>query len=328
MAYTPSNPNGQATAANSAPVVLASDQFPLAATITDASPNFVATTIESAGMVYNGTTWDRIKSMEGLSGTSDNTTVTGVQAVGIGPGFSIRHNPANLGTAVSSTSTFNTEGSSGVLLSIGTTTTGTFTVETTGDGTNWVSPEVFDATNDLWVSAQNLTPTANTNYQILSANYRAVRIRTVTTLGATVAHTFTASMALPLISGVDTGAAPHNFGYTLWHRDISTGITLTSVTVFTPPTGKRFAVTDLTINAGGNTAGVVTIYDATIGTAFSQGTTPAIFRGEFAPSTTSRPGVAKSFNVPYVSAAANNSVLITTSAAINTLYVQLNGYSI
>lgn len=328
MAYNPNNPNGQATAANSAPVVLASDQFPLSAAISDNSPNFTASTIESAGMIYNGATWDRIKAMEGLSGTTDNTTVTGVQAVGIGPGFNIRHNPANLGTAANSTSQFNTDGSSGVLLTVGTTTTGTFTVEATGDGTNWGSPEVFDATNDLWVSAQNITPTLGNNYQILSSNYRAVRLRTVTTLGATMAHTFTGSLAIPLLSGIDTGPAPHNFGYTLWHKDISTGATLTSITVFTPATGKRFAVTDLTVMAGGTTAGVVTIYDATAGTAFSQNTTPAIFRGEFAPSTTSRPGFSKTFTVPYYSAAVNNSVLITTSAAINTLYVQINGYSI
>lgn len=327
MAYNPNNPNGQATAANSAPVVLASDQFPLSSAISDNSPNFTASTIESAGMIYNGATWDRIKAMEGLSGTTDNTAVTGVQAVGIGPGFNVRHNPANLGTATNSTSQFNTDGASGLLLTIGTTTTGTFIIEATGDGTNWGNPEVFDATNDLWVTSQNITPTLGNNYQIVAGNYRAVRIRTTATLGATMAHTYTSSMATQFIAGIDTGPAPHNFGYTLWHKDLSTGATLTSITVYTPTTGKRFAITDLTVMAGGTTAGIVTIYDATAGTAFTNQTTPAIFRGEFAPSTTSRPGFSKTFTTPYYSAAINNSVLITTSAAM-TIYVQLNGYLI
>lgn len=327
MAYNPSNPNGQATAANSAPVVLASDQFPLSTAITDASANFTATTIETAGMIYNGTTWDRIRAMDALSGTGDNTTVLGVQAVGIGPGFNIRSNPANLGTAANSTSSASTEGASSMIISIGTTTTGTFVIESTGDGTNWGSPEVFDSTNDVWVTGSGLTPTLGANYQVLSANFRAVRLRTATTLGATVAHTFTMSMAQPLLGGIDTGAAPHNFGYPLFHVDTTTSTTQTTVTLITPPTGRRFAVTDITVAAGGTTAGVVTIYDAN-NVAFSQGTTNAILRVELAPSTTSRPGVTKSFNVPYVSSAAGNRVMITTSAAINPLYVQVNGYYI
>ena len=327
MAYNPNNPNGQSTAASSAPVVLASDQFPLASAISDASVNFSATTIESAEMIYNGTTWDRKRSIDALSGVTDNTTVPGVQAVGVGPGFNVRVNPANLGTAVASTSSGATEGSSSMLISIGTTTTGTFVIEATGDGTNWVFPETFDAGIDMWVTSSGLTPTLGNNYQILSGNYRAVRLRTTATLGATVAHTFTMSMSQAFLGGLDTGPAPHNFGYPLFHVDTTTTATQTTVTLITPPTGRRFAVTDITVAAGGTTAGIVTIYDAA-NVAFSQGTTPAILRVELAPSTTSRPGVTKNFNVPYYSAAVNNRVMITTSAAINPLYVQVNGYYI
>ena len=327
MAYNPNNPNGQATAANSEPVVLASDQFPLAAAITDNSANFTVSTIETAGMVYNGTAWDRIRAMDALSGTSDNTTVAGVQAVGIGPGFNVRSTPANLGTAVNSVSTASTEGSSSMLITIGTTTTGTFVIEATGDGTNWGSPEVFDTGNDLWVSSSGLTPTLGLNLQVLSGNFRAVRLRTATTLGATVAHNITMSMSQAYLGGIDTGAAPHNFGYPIFHVDTTTSATQTTVTLITPPAGRRFAVTDITVAAGGTTAGVVTIYDAN-NVAFAQGTTPAILRIELAPSTTSRPGVTKNFTVPYYSAAVGNRVMITTSAAINPLYVQINGYYI
>jgi hypothetical protein len=327
MAYNPNNPNGQATAANSEPVVIASDQLPAGAVVADASANPTTTVIETVGTVYNGATWDRIRAMETLSGTTDNTSVPGVQAIGIGPGYNVRHNPANLGTAVSSTSVFTVDGAASILLSVGTTTTGTFTVQATGDGTNFGTVEVFDSTNDMWVSGQNITPTLGTNYQILASNYRAVRIIVITTLGATMAHAFTASLAQPVLGGIDTGAAPHNFGYTIFHKDTTTTTTQTTVTLITPPTGKRFAVTDITVAAGGTTAGIVTIYDAA-NVAFVQDTTPGILRIELAPSTTSRPGVTKNFTVPYYSAAVNNRVMITTSAAINPLYVQVNGYYI
>jgi hypothetical protein len=327
MAYNPNNPNGQATAANSEPVVIASDQLPAGAVVADASANPTTTVIETVGTVYNGATWDRMRSMETLSGTTENITVPGVQAVGIGPGYNIRHNPPNLGTAVSSTSVFTVDGASSVMVSIGTTTTGTFVIEGTGDGTNFTNVEVFDGTNDVWVSGSGLTPTLGINLQVLSSNFRAIRLRTTATLGATVAHTFTASMSQAFLGGIDTGAAPHNFGYPIFHVDTTTNTTQTTVTLITPPTGRRFAVTDITIAAGGTTAGIVTIYDAA-NVAFVQGTTPAILRIELAPSNTSRPGVTKNFNVPYVSSVINNRIMITTSAAINPLYVQINGYYI
>jgi hypothetical protein len=214
-----------------------------------------------------------------------------------------------------------------MLITIGTTTTGTYAIEASGDGANFGSPEVFDATNDLWVTASAMTPTLGMNLQILSGNYRVIRLRTTATLGATVAHTITMSMSEAFIGGIDTGPAPHKFGYPLFHVDTTTTLTLTTSTLITPPTGRRFAVTDITVAAGGTTAGIVTIYDAA-NVAFSQGTTNAVLRIELAPSTTSRPGVTKNFNVPYYSSAVNNRLLITTSAAINPLYVQVNGYYI
>jgi hypothetical protein len=123
-------------------------------------------------------------------------------------------------------------------------------------------------------------------------------------------------------------SAPHIIGYDFVHKDAVYSTTQTSTSFWIPSTGKKFVITDLTVTTGGNTAGVVTIYDASSGTAYSAGTTPAIFRGEFAPSTTNRPGVVKNFIYPYVSTTANNYVLVTTSAAINPLYIQINGYEI
>ncbi len=121
--------------------------------------------------------------------------------------------------------------------------------------------------------------------------------------------------------------SPHNITQTQVHKDAFYAATQTSVSIWAPASGKKFVITDITITTGGNVSGVVTIYDAASG-AYSVGVTPAIFRGEFAPSTTSKPGVVKNFVNPYVSTTANNNVFVTTSAAINPLYIQINGYEI
>lgn len=264
-----------------------------------------------------------------LSGSlTNNTTASIATVVGIGPGFSVRYT-GSLGTVVDNTSVVDVNGASSMTLQIGVTTTGTFRIEGTSDGANWGIPEVFDGTNDLWVSSGSLTPTIGTTYNILSSNYRSIRMRTIATLGATVPHAWTLSMAQPILAAIDTGPAPHNFGYTLWHRDIVT--TTATGALFLPSTsGRRVAITDLTITAGGTTAGVVTIYDIASASApaYTQNTTAAVFRGEFAPSTTSRPGVIKSFNVPYVSNIIGGVLMVSASAAINPLYVQMNGYYI
>jgi hypothetical protein len=418
MSYNPSNPNGQATSANSAPVVLASDQsavpisdngssltvdgsvtvsgtvtanagtgtmnvsvqnasipvtdngssltvdgsvsvsnfpatqpvsgtvtiqdggntitvdgtvdteLPAAVALSDALSNPTTPIVGAANLGFNGTTWDRLKTDASLAGNGANDTSVGILAAGIGPGFSIRMNPANLGTAANSASTMNVDGANSITVAIATTTTGTFIIEGTADNTNWVTLEVFEGSQDIWVSGQNITPTAGRVYQLLTQGYRQVRLRTVTTLGATVSHFVTLSSAQQFLGGIDTGPAPHNFGYTIIHRDGEYATQQTGVALWTPAAGRRFAVSSLTITTGGTTAGIVTVWQGASGdTTYSAGTDPAIFRGEFAPSANSKPGVVKSFTVPFVSTTADHVLRVTTSAAM-TVYVQVDGYEI
>lgn len=366
MAYQPSPPLGSATSANSLPVVVASDQaalpisdgggaitvdgsvsvsnfpatqpvsgtvtadteLPIAVALGDSTGNPTAPHVGSCIEGFNGTSWDRLRTDTALQGNGANDSVVGVLAAGSGPGFSIRLNPTNLGTAANSASTFNVDGANSVTIAISTTTTGTFIIEGTADNTNWISLEVFDGAQDLWVSGLNITPTAGRVYQVLSQGYRQIRLRTVTTLGATVQHFITLSNAQQFIGGIDTGAAPHNFGYTLVHRNGEYTTAQTGVALWTPTTGRRFVVTDITITTGGTNSGVVTVWQgASADTTYTVGTDPVIFRGEFAPTATSKPGVVKSFNVPFVSSTADHIVRVTTSASI-TVYIQLNGYEI
>ena len=276
------------------------------------------------GEVYNGTTWDRMRAASALDGTgaTSHTGILGVLQVGK------RFDPANLGTAVSSTSVVDVNGSNSITLAIETTTTGTFVIEGTADGINWGTPEVFDAAADIWVSGTSLTPTLGKVYQVLCGGFRSIRIRTTATLGATVAHAFNATMSQAFLGGIDTGAAPHNFGYITFHKDGEYSTTQTGAALWTPTSGKKFVVTDFTISTGGTTSGIVTLWQGASGdTAYTTGTDPALFRGEFAPSATAKPGIAKVLTVPFVSTTADHVLKVTTSAAM-TIYVQVNGYEI
>jgi len=364
MAYNPNNPNGSATSANSAPVVIASDQaaipitdnagsitvdgsvsvsnfpatqpisgtvdteLPTAASLSDATANPTAPIVGAANIGFNGTTWDRIKTQDALSGNSSNDTVNGIMAVSAGPGYAIRYNPTNLATAANSASTINVEGANSVTFAVSTTTTGTITFEATADNTNWINVEVFDGASDMWVSGQSFAPTAGKVYQLLTQGYRQVRMRTVTTLGATVSHFVTLSTAQQFLGGIDTGPAPHNFGYTVMGKSGEYTTTQTGVALWTPTTGRKFVISDLTISTGGTTSGIVTVWQGASGdTTYTAGTDPVLFRGEFSPSATAKPGVVKSLTVPFVSTTTDHILRVTTSDAM-TIYIQVNGYEI
>jgi len=336
MAYNPSNINGQATSANSSPVVIASDQstlsvsgsinteLPEASALGDGLANPTTPIVGSALLGWDGTAWDRLKTAQALDGTgaADHTGVLGVQQI------NKRFNPTNLGTAANSTSVIDINGSNSARVSIGTTTTGTFIIEVSNNGTDWQSAEVYGTSGDNWLSGVNLTPTNTTAYSVIVGGWRTMRLRTVTTLGATVAHFVTLSMSQSIISAIDTGFAPHSIGYTLINRNGEYTTTQTGAALWTPATGKKFAITDLTITTGGTTTGLVTLWQgATADTTYTLGTDPVIFRGTFAPSANAFPGVVKPFPVPFVASTIDHILRVTTSAAM-TIYVQVNGYEI
>jgi hypothetical protein len=308
--------------------VTADTELPAAVALGDSTANPTAPHVGSCIEGFNGTTWDRVRTIDALTGTGANSGTLGVLAVGTGPGFSHRYNPANLGTAISSVSAIEVEGGNTMSFAIGTTTTGTFIFESTADATNWLPVEVFDAGLDMWVSGQNITPTLGKVYHLSVGGYRQIRIRTTATLGATVAHTANVSASQQLLAGIDTGAAPHNFGYLIVHKDGEYTTAQTGAALWTPTTGRKFAVSDISITTGGTTSGIVTLWQGASGdTTYTVGTDAALFRGEFAPSANAKPGAIKSFNVPYVSSTIDHVLRVTTSAAM-TVYIQVNGYEI
>lgn len=303
--------------------VQADTELPAAAALADGAANPTTPTVGAACLIFNGTTWDRLESAS-IFDTGANNNFTGALAVKNVP----YKTSVSLAAASGSISTFNVNGCSNVTLAISGTTTGTFIIEGTGDLANWGFVECFDIFADQWVSGQSLTPTNGKVYGILSGGLRQVRVRNTSTLGSPQTLYWNADNSQEFIAGIDTGAAPHNFGYTIFHKEGNYATTQTSVTLHATTSGKRFAITDITVSTDGTTAGVVTIYEAaTAGTAFSAGTTPAIFRSAFAPSATVKPGAIKQFPVPYLSAATSNIVLVTITG-ITSSYIQINGYEI
>lgn len=235
---------------------------------------------------------------------------------------------SSLGTAVNSVVEYNIQGLGSASLYVATTTTGTIVFETTIDGKNWfthagiIDPSIGGT--DLLVQG-SVTPASGAYYKVPTTGYRSFRVRTATTLGTSVALYFVGDTHDVFH---DVTPAPHNIGYVSVHKDGEYTTTQTGTNLWVPTTGKKFVVTDFTITTGGTTAGLVTLFQAASGTtAYSAGTTPAIFRGNFAPSATAYPGVSKTFTMPYVSTTADHTLHVTTSAAM-TVYIQLNGYEI
>lgn len=273
--------------------------------------------------VYDGSTYDRIRSAEAANNTTG--AETGILGAGVGPGFS-RQDTSQTITANAQSRTFNTRGTEQLGITLTGTWTGTVTFEYTTDGTNWTA----DSTG---VDANTLTQTtgvttANGTWFFDSSSTTQYRVRSTAWTSGTLNINFVGSMGSAITYGPIINPRPDRIGVALVHKDVEYTTAQTGAAIWTPASGKKFAITNITIATGGTTSGIVTIWQGASGdTTYTAGTDPAIFRGEFAPSSTSKPGFVKSYKVPYVSTTADHVLRITTSAAM-TIYVQIDGYEV
>lgn len=121
-----------------------------------------------------------------------------------------------------------------------------------------------------------------------------------------------------LISHIDPGMQ-------IW-KQVEGTTQATGSFIWQPASGKRVAITSYQIGTGGTTAGTMTIwFGAAADGTFTQGTDQTVFRGEFAPSTTARPGVVMPLAQPIYAATADHILRITTSAALS-FYITVYGY--
>lgn len=236
-----------------------------------------------------------------------------------------RYTSVSLGTAVAATQVWDAMGVDTFMFYVGTSTTGTFIFEVSPDGTNYVSAEVRDVVLDTWLSGTNVTPTSGKVYRVITNNWRSVRVRTVTALGATVAFTATSSPRSTVINAIDTGPAPHSFGYTPVNYTATYTSAQTSTAIESNSIGatQRLVVTSIQIQSYGTTAGTCVVYFGT--GAYSRGTNAAVFDGEFAPSSTLKPGFAQTWSVNAPIGAVDEEIRITTTNA-QSVTVNVWGY--
>jgi len=112
--------------------------------------------------------------------------------------------------------------------------------------------------------------------------------------------------------------------WNLVHEAAQYTTTQTSAVLVAGGVSEKLVVTKVQIQAGGTTAGTLQLYFGT--GAFVRGTNRAIFDGEFAPSATLKPGVV--MDGPFIAGANGDDLMVTTSAAINPLTINVWYYTV
>jgi hypothetical protein len=138
------------------------------------------------------------------------------------------------------------------------------------------------------------------------------------------------------VNTLHTQARLYDFNGTTWDRKrgqatISRVATYTSaqtgVAVWTPGSGRAACVTALQIQSYGTTAGTCIVwFGASADTTYTRGTDIALFDGEFAPSSTNKPGVFVALPFP-MRGTADHIVRVTTTNA-QSVTVSLMGFEI
>ena len=280
--------------------------------------------------IYNGTDWDRIRSTAAL--TAAPNVETGITAVGRGPGYDRKRDPAGVAaTSTSNAVTVVVDGSDMIIFHVTTigTTPGSMIFETTNDDSAWATAQFVVKVStgpDLRVEG-SFVPAVNDIYMVRTAGIRQVRYRVNAVYAsgtATVKVTSTAGVGV--VKALDLVGAPHNVGYALASATAQYTGTQTSTTLGpTVASTQRLVVTYIQIQAGGTTAGALQVYFGT--GAYVRGTNKAIFDGEFAPSATLKPGFTSAPSVPF-EGAADEELKVTDSAAINPLTITIWYYLI
>jgi len=101
----------------------------------------------------------------------------------------------------------------------------------------------------------------------------------------------------------------------------------TGTALWTPAGGKKLVITEYQIQTTGTVGGNIQLWFGASGdTTYTRGTDLAIFDGNFIPSATFSPGIAKSGL--WIASAADHILRVTDDAAINALTVTVWGYEI
>lgn len=290
------------------------------------SASATPTTLIVAESIFNGTSWDRTRSIVALDAAPN--VDTGVLAVGSGPGWDRKQNPAGVAaTSTANAVTIEADGADTIAISVVAigTTPGSMIIETSADdGTTWVTAgSVLKLGAELWVSG-SFVPAVGDVYLVRTTAIRRIRYRVNAVYASgTATIKWTGSTGVAIIKATDLAPQPHNIGQTvLNYQSASLGVS-TSVLAIALTAGKRIYITSIRVNVGGVTAGSLALYSGA--GAFTEGTSPTAFMAEFAPSATSKPGAIISFPVPWASPNTGEDIRITT-VGLTASHVQIQYY--
>jgi hypothetical protein len=224
----------------------------------------------------------------------------------------------NLGKDLNDTyEVINTRGYSTIAFHCNVPTGGEITFEVTYDGDNWESVSFRSVDLDVY------TKKTNNGSDFIGSIAGARRIRFRTSIAGSANGTLKGQIQrdMAILEGIEFGYPPHRFGFTPIHKDATFSTTQTDTPIWTPETGKRFVVTDLQVSCGGVTDSVVTIFDDTnvLGNRLFNASVDVTNNKQFFANIP--------LKTPYLGASINNSLKLTTSAAID-IDVIMHGYEV
>jgi hypothetical protein len=149
----------------------------------------------------------------------------------------------------------------------------------------------------------------------------AFRIRTIVAGTSPGTVRGRASVGVSVLENIEHGWAPHKFGHPTVHKDKSYTTVQADQTIWQPASGKRVVVTDMILNASGNTDANVSIYL----NSDSEGN--RLFKGDVNVTQNNQWTFAHSYRVPFEAQVADYPVNITTSNGIK-LDIMLHGYEV
>ena len=184
------------------------------------------------------------------------------------------------------------------------------------DGTNW--DRIRGDGGSMWVQGPAANAAAAAGNPVWVGGRASTALPTDVGADGDVAALWTNRNGAQVVA-VSPHIGLNSDPYNLLHEAAQYTTTQTSTVLVAGGASEKLVVTRVQIQAGGTTAGTLQLYFGTA--AFSRGTSRAIFDGEFAPSATLKPGVI--LEGPFISGTNGDDLLVTDSAAINPLTINV-----
>lgn len=157
-------------------------------------------------LAFNGTTWDRLRTVQSLDAAPN--VDTGILAAGVGPGWDRKRTASAMAVTLNAATTLVVDGAATMMFQLKFNTvavgTGTVIFEVTADDTNWVTAPTVMKMPDQTAVGGTFAPVDLTQYMVSVAGWRQVRVRVAAALtSGTIDVLTTGSHADALITLAD-----------------------------------------------------------------------------------------------------------------------------